>query len=265
VDLRPEIVLDKSYLQGASPGAIHNLCATFRVIMPGALLFELLTGDPVEGARCFAKLPPVMNPVEIVEHVGWLLRFEIRKKKPASPLYERRHRILFNFNAKLAHGTFVPTPEQKDAIGRWEKEVEREVDAFRERVAHTHRWFPTIEAASNRERSSIIKEIQAAVARDPKLLRKLYSSIRKKSFPRSQQLDNRWAFFRWMQVHLIGDLDHIFRYGVGSDLAGARRLENEVVDLQYRIMGVLAGALATRDKKCQQVFQMLRPDGLLVC
>ncbi|HEX6901263.1 MAG TPA: hypothetical protein VF789_16180 [Thermoanaerobaculia bacterium] len=263
--MKQEIVLDKSYLQGASAGSIHSLCATFRVIMPGALFFELLTGDPVERARCFAKFPQVMNPVEIVEHVGRLLRFEASKKKPAPPLYERRHRMLFNFNTKLTDSTFVPTPEQQKGIGSWEKEVEREVDSFRERVALSHRWFPSIESASNRDRPGVIKEIQALVARDPKLVRKLYSSIRTKFFPRSAQLDSRWAFFRWMQVHVIGALDHVSRYGVGSDLTGARNLENEVVDLQYRIMGVLAGAIATRDKKCQEVFQMLRPDGLLVC
>src|SRR5258707_316959 len=146
--------------------------------MPGAIFFELLTGDPNERAKCFAKLPPVMNPVEIVEHVGRLLRFEARERKSAPPLYERRHRMLFNFNTKLADGTFVPTPEQKEGIGSWEKEVEREVESFRDRVAHTHRWFPAVEAASNRDRPVVIKEMQATIARDPKLVRKLYSSIR---------------------------------------------------------------------------------------
>jgi hypothetical protein len=263
--LKQEIVLDKSYLRGASSGSIHNLCSVFRVIMPGALFFELLTGDSVERAKCFAKLPPVMNPVEIVEHVGQLLRFEVRKKKPASSLYERRHRILFSFDPKLAAGTLIPTPQQEKRILSWEKEVEQQVDNFRGLVTHSHKWFPGIEGASNRDRPGVIKEIQAAIASDPKLVRKLYGSIRKKFFPKPAQLDSRWAFFRWMQVAAIGVLDHISRYGVGTDLAGARKLENEVVDMQYRVMGVLAGAIATRDKKCQQVFQMLLPDGLLIC
>jgi hypothetical protein len=263
--LKQEIVLDKSYLQGASKGSIHNLCAAFRVIMPGTLLFELFTGDPGERTRCFAKLPPVMNPVEIVEHVGRLLRFEIRRKRPAPPLYERRHRILFTFNAKLSTGTLIPTVEQKKAIASWEKEIEQQVENFRGLVAHTHHWFPAIGAASNRGRPEVIKEIQATIAADPKLVRKLYSTIRKKSFPKAGQLDSRWAFFRWMQVDVIGVLDHICRYGLGSNLTGARNLENEAADIQYRVMGVLAGAIATRDKKCQQVFQLLRPDGLLVC
>jgi hypothetical protein len=43
-----DLVLDKSYLQGASPAEIHALCRSWRVIMPGALFFEYLTTtDPV--------------------------------------------------------------------------------------------------------------------------------------------------------------------------------------------------------------------------
>jgi hypothetical protein len=165
----------------------------------------------------------------------------------------------------LADGTLILSPEQKSGVENWEKEVEREVEAFRELVTHTHHWFPAIGSASNRDRLGVIKETQVSVANDSKLVRKLYGSFRKRSFPTPAQIDSRWAFFRWLQVHLIGVLDHISRYGVGSNLAGAKQLENEVVDLQYRVMGVLAGAIASRDKKCQQVFQMLRPDGLLVC
>lgn len=263
--MRQEIVLDKSYLQAASAGAIRNLCTTFRVIMPGALFFELLTGDPGERARCFAKLPRVLNPVELVEHVGWLLRYEIRKKKPSSSLYERRHRMLFTFNAGLAEPTFVVTPKQAEGIDSWKKQVEEEVANFRHCVSTTHHLFPIIEVASNRERPSVIKEIQCAIATNTKLVRRAYGSIRKRSFPRPALLDGRWAFFRRTQVHLLAALDHVSRYGIASDLAVARGLENEVADLEYRTMGVLAGAIATQDRRSQEVFRALRPDGLLVC
>ena len=263
---RPEIILDKSYLQGAPATSIHDLCRSFRVIMPGALFFELMTTPKLdERRRCFAKLPDVMNPVEIVEHVGMLLRFESRKRKPSTPLYERRHRMLFKFNAKLASGTFQPTADQLRGIGSWEREVEEEVENFRNMVASTHHWFPEISKAPNRERRGIIQDIQAKVASDGRLVRTLYGQIRRRSFPRKDKLDSRWAFFRWVQVHLLAALDHIDRYGVGADLSNARNLENEVVDFQYRTMGVLAGAIATRDNKCKEVFKLLRPEGLLIC
>jgi hypothetical protein len=229
---RLEVVLDKSYLQSASKAAIHDLCRSFRVIMPGALFFELLTTSELdERRRAFAKIPTGVNPVEIVEHVGKLMRFEIRNGKPSPSLYERRNRWLFEFNEKLATGTFQPTQQHLLGISSWQKQIEEQVDVLRKTVATTHLSFPEISNAS----------------------------------PRKDKLDGRWAFFRWMQVDLLASLDHVVRYGVGSDLSNARDLDNEVADLQYRIMGALAGGIATEDKKSKEVFRLLRPDGLLIC
>lgn len=263
---RLEVVLDKSYLQGASAAAIQNLCRSFRVIMPGALFFELMTTSDLDARRCsFAKFPDVMNPVEIVEHVGILMQFEIRNSKPSTPLYERRHKWLFKFNETLAAGTFQPTQKQLQGISSWQQQIEEQVEVFRQTVATTHLTFPQISEASNRERPGVIEEIKRRIASDAKLVRSLYGKIRLRSYPRKDKLDGRWAFFRWTQVDFLASLDHIARYGVGSDLSSVRKLDNEVADLQYRIMGVLAGAFATRDKKCKEVFRLLRPDGLLIC
>jgi len=259
-----ELVLDKSYLQGASADSIRQLCGEYRVIMPGALFFELLTGDPDERARCFAKFPRELNPVELVEHVGRLLRFETRNDRHCGSLYERRHRMLFSFNELLSRPSFMPTGEQQQGIASWCREVTEETESFRQRVARIHYWFPTIETASNRERPAVIAGLKEVVASDSRLIRRIYAHIRHGSFPRSASVNSRWAFFRWIQVHLLAALDHVCRYGVGSDLQVARGLENEVSDFQYRILSALAGGIATRDRKSQEVFRCLRPDGVLI-
>ena len=43
-----------------------------------------------------------------------------------------------------------------------------------------------------------------------------------------------------------------------------RKLEHDVLDAQYLILGVLEGGFATKDRKLQRFFKILCPDGILV-
>jgi len=262
--MKADIVLDKSYLEGAPASSIRELCAQWRVIMPGALFFEhLTTQDPI-GQRSFARLPQTTNPVAMVEHVGLLLRFEKNRKRPAIPLYERRRYITYRFSEKLGQGTFTPTRGQQAGIAQWQAEIRSGVNNFRARVADTHAWFPEIAEATNKERPATIRRYQERLARDPKAVRFIYTRIRPRYAPKPAAITERWAWFRWLQVELIAVLDHIQRYGVGSTLATARDLDNEVIDLQYRVMAALTGAFATRGKRNIETFQLVQPHGTLI-
>ncbi|HXO43336.1 MAG TPA: hypothetical protein VN999_17935 [Thermoanaerobaculia bacterium] len=262
--MKADLVLDKSYLEGASRDAILGLCTQWRVIMPGALFFEHLTTEDPIGQRSFAKLPDTTNPVALVEHVGLLLRFEKKHLRPATPLYERRRRITYRFNEKLGLGTFTPTSNQRAGIAHWQEEVRQEVENFRARVAETHRFFPEVATASNKDRPAVIKKYQEVIALDPKAVRFIYTRIRPRYSPKPAKITERWAWFRWLQLHLIAALDHIQRYGVGSTLDNARDLDNEIIDLQYRVMAALTGAFATRDNRNIDAFRLVCPHGVLV-
>jgi hypothetical protein len=75
--MKPAIVLDKSYLEGASSQAIGDLCKSFAVLMIDTLFMELLTtSDKHFQAACFRKFPQRENPVELIEGTGSLLRYD---------------------------------------------------------------------------------------------------------------------------------------------------------------------------------------------
>lgn len=262
--MKPEIVLDKSYLLGSSTATIRQLCSDYRVIMPGALFYELLACRASVRTRCYAKFPAVLNPVELVENVGSLLRYEARHQKPATSLYERRTRILFEFNPKLAAGTFEFTEEQQSGVERWRKEIAMEADVHAETCAVTHKWFPKILGSSGRANPSAIAEVRQAVANDSKMVRLLYNSIRRRSFPRQSLIDSRWACFRWMQAHLLATLRHIETHGVAAAPRDRLQLEHDVLDLQYQIMGIVAGRIATRDKNVLRVVSELAPAAVIL-
>ena len=42
------------------------------------------------------------------------------------------------------------------------------------------------------------------------------------------------------------------------------KLQHEVIDMEYVVLGVLQGALATKDKRMGAMFTLLRPDGAVV-
>lgn len=262
--MKLEIVLDKSYLRGSPAASIRRLCSDYRVIMPGALFYELLACSASDRARCYAKFPAVLNPVELVENVGVLLRYEARHRKPAASLYDRRAKILFEFNPKLAAGTFEFTQEQQEGIAKWRQEVAIEADIHAATCAVTHKWFPKILGASGRANPSVIAEVRQAVATDPKLVRLLYNSIRRRSMPRQSAIDSRWACFRWMQVHLLAALRHMETHGLDAAPRDRRQLEHDVLDIQYQIMGILAGRIATRDKNVIRVVSELAPKTMIL-
>lgn len=86
--MRPTVVLDKSFLQGSKALRIHEMAESHRLLMSDALFYELLS-NPKNRADCFAKFPKIDNPVELVQHVGGLLRREVESHHPRNgALYE---------------------------------------------------------------------------------------------------------------------------------------------------------------------------------
>jgi hypothetical protein len=90
-----EIVIDKSYLQGASPDKIRDLCAEHTVLFIETLLYELLTTEAVVQRTCFDKLSEENDNVIVVPCTGPLFRHEMKCQRPASPLVDHRVQITF--------------------------------------------------------------------------------------------------------------------------------------------------------------------------
>ena len=262
--MRPPIVLDKCYLQGSTQEEIHRLCADRTVLMPEALFFELLTTTEKVRTACFRKLPATENPVELVTHVGTLLAHERETHTPATPVYERRPKMRFVFNTKLATGDFVFTDQQRAGIKEWEADVAESVADFKERASVTDKWFPSLTGYKPGMPKDRINELRQAVASDRQMIRDIYSAIRHESFPPASALDEQWAFYRWIQVQLLAILEYIRRYGIGNALEASWRIPNDVIDMQYTVTGALVGALASRDAAVQETFKLLCPQGHLL-
>jgi len=77
------IILDKSFLQGTKTSRIQELAAAHRLVVSDALFYELLTAPEPGRTRCFAKFPQTENPVDLVNHIGTMMRIEIDTHLPS--------------------------------------------------------------------------------------------------------------------------------------------------------------------------------------
>ena len=74
-----------------------------------------------------------------------------------------------------------------------------------------------------------------------------------------------WTIFRWVQVQLLYGLEWTRRFGrLDPDAVPPdqlKRLTHDVIDMEYVILGVLQGGIATTDKGVAGMFGLLRGDG----
>lgn len=263
--MKTTIVLDKSYLEAKGRDHIRQLCQDHQVLMVETLFLELLTTtEPKFRAACFRKFPPGENPVELIENVGSLLRYETETKAPASPILTRRLPIRFVFNDKMGAGTFSFSSEQHSDLKEWEAQIEEDGGRLKDCSAVIDGWFPTLSDYKPGQPTDEIDRLRRIVASDADFVRIIYAQIRHESFPEPDSLTPEWAFFRWVQVQLLTALEYIRRYGPRWTDIQSKEIPQDVADSHYVLAASLAGGFATCEKKLQTTFHLLRPDGLLL-
>ena len=268
--MKTAVVVDKSYLQGASRSHMHELAGSYRLLMSEALLYELLS-KPKDYKACFSKLPSVDNPVDIVLHVGGYLSKEIDSRRPAPRPSDRPRQFRFQFNPRLLDDDYELPEEAANEIERQRNELLADVQTLKERALCAPDYFPDVFAGSDLQRWRARAEAESLIAQ-PESLLDVYAQLRApkgiKRFPPRKLLSKDWALYRWLQIEFLLALDLYSRFGstLGKVLSATteERIEHDVLDAQYMFIGVLEGALATQDKKLQRWFTLLRPDGLLL-
>jgi hypothetical protein len=265
------LVLDKSYLQGSSKNVIHQMCSQHQLIMPEVLFLEILTTRSENMVKCFNKFPQIENPVALVPNVGSLIRYEIVKDSPCSPIDTQFLKICFVFNERLAKRQFFFTEGQKESLKKWKALTKERVGDFIEKAIVTDGWFPELSGYKPGESPDLITAAMDVVATDIDFLREIYSHLRdefhetyKALLPEPHRIDKDWILLRYLQVHLLAAVEYIRKYGKESQTAITKRLENEYLDMDYCIIGTLADGLATRDNTMARFYSLLCPDKALI-
>jgi hypothetical protein len=264
------IILDKCFLQGTSAARIRELATIHRLVVSDALFYELLTSTEPGRSRCFNKFPPVVNPVDLVSHIGPLMRLEIETHKPSGCPSSHREDWRFQFNPALVTPQYKVPDAGRLAIEEHLEELRSDVASSIERARLTPTFFPDVLAGNQIARDQARADAEAAIA-EPGSLLKFYSSLEppngEKPLPPAHLVSEKWAVYRWLQVQMLFGLDLHIRYGgrIPEPLSTNifEKIEHDVLDAQVLMLGCLEGAFATRERKLQRWYKLLCPGGML--
>lgn len=184
-------------------------------------------------------------------NVGTLLRYERDNQLPAGPSLSEFARMDFCLNPDMAAGLYHLPEDCSAAIDRWKSQV-REASTMLPQLTHemVARWFPRLAPCSGSQRQTVVSEMMIKVAIDDGLIRDIYSDHAPKGFPSADRIDQRWAIFWHTRFNLLVCLKHFERFHENDPTQpSAKDLDNEVLDLEYLILGALSGGLASDDVK----------------
>lgn len=267
-----EIVLDKSYLDGAPTASVRSLCEHFDALLSDELFFELMTTEPLSQKRCFSKLPDRENPVGLVPNVGFLLRFEREHQRSCAPLAQHRIPDRYVFHKKLREGSFVCEGEVLDNLNAWRTRVEADTKEFVERCQVVHQFFPELNGIEWKDFPAAVTEARKKIATDDDFVREIYASFLDEAAPPDAPspglLTGDWAWFRWVQCQILAALrifqKHQGRFPETPSSDFLRRAEHSMLDVYYVILGALSGGIATLDSEIREDFLAIRPDAAMV-
>ena len=265
------IVLDKCFIQSTNKIKILELARLHRLIISDALFYELLTeNDPKTRSKCFAKFLPNENPVDLVSHIGTLMRIEIDRHQAAGKPSQNRELIRFQFNPQLIDSEYKFPKEVEQEIFNLTTELKTDVKIFSEIASMTPSFFPNLFTGTQAQRDQAKKDAEEAIASPDSLLdfySKIESPYGEKPLPPAILITQDWAIYRWLQVRFLFALDLYLRYhgNIPIELSANvyEKMEHDVLDAQILMLGCLEGAFATNEKKLKRWFRLLCPNGIL--
>jgi len=263
-----QIVLDKSFLDCKGLSEVVKLCEQAVVVMTDSLFYELITTDKSSLRRCFERLPNGNNPVILVA-LGTLLHYESEKGYPCGELMQHAVKERYIFNKKLREGTFVFEGKVNEARKRDQYHVKKRTQHFIERCLCVHEFFHELNGIPWRDFPKTIGEARRKVAENHDFIRDMCSKyLRFDDEIKPSRLDTNWAWFRLIQCQLLGALRLFGEWqGKHPKDSGARfftKTEHSMLDVDYVVMGALAGGIATLDKQMREDFLMVCPHGKLI-
>jgi hypothetical protein len=156
------------------------------------------------------------------------------------------------------------THQQLAAVRMWEKDLAKQTAAFADRAKAIVNIVPALQGYRPGQDRARIEEAIQEIASNMEGIRKFYEWAAPEGFAPAPIVGRTWAVFRFMQVHLIADVEFLASYGIEVHTPNQAMLENERVDLNYLLLAVLAGGLASNDAAMKKRFRTLCPEGTLI-
>ena len=257
------VVVDKDWLIKIKMEDLNSFTNNHRFLIIAALGYEIVTAKESHLIGCRRRLKSIQKHLDIIDHVGSLLNYEIAQHNPCTPIenrvYDQDDRIIENFLSRISTGK--EKIQIEDLHNAWEKEG---VESFKMICSGVSYWLPELRKITAGSDERKIKSILEKVAINHSLIKQVYDKIRHDDYPPTEKINENWALYRWVQIHLMAGVEYVRKYGAGNIEAKSNGFSNDNIDIQYCIIGVLAGGIATDDGVIKRYFRLCCPNGLLL-
>jgi hypothetical protein len=256
------VVLDKSFLQGVTSSELQYYVQRGWLFgIADVLWYEHLRKWDRWRFANLVKLKSVEKHLVLLPGMGEMFRAESEKLKPASQVLGTKQ-VVLNEKLSMGHPFFKLDSDTKRISAERTAELEKRLENM-VRAWTDFKLIPEFEGAKSEDMPVIVmaKAIQIRDDRDD--MRGFYRNHRNSSNPAPELINEEWTLFRWIQVQLLAGLDFFASYGLGAPFS-REELFHELLDLDYLVPAIIAGGLASRDKRMIDRFKFLRPDGVLL-
>lgn len=241
--LKKPLVLDKSFIQGSNAAQLDELAGEYTFYIPSAFYFELFNNQPdarsrtISGLKYFHRID-VYTSLKEEREQGKPVNSINSNIKVFNPLVrdkqwrvrEQESRVLANYNNKIVNplvDIFIALINNKITLGFSSEELAA--------LSGSEKDFSTLcGELIKKERIQRIAEM---------------ASIQHASF-----IDSSWLHFCLVQAWALQVLILKKYYPDPRQCLGRKRMKHEILDMEYLILGLHCGSLATKETSQKKPF-----------
>jgi hypothetical protein len=259
---RSLVVLDKSFLQGVTAQELRFYVKHGWIFgVTETLQYEHFQKWDRWRFANLVKLKAIEKHIVLLPGIGEMFRAESKKRKPASQVL-RVKRIALTDKLTPGRHFFELDEDTKKIAAERTVELEKRLDIMID-VWTDFKQIPEFDGAKSEDMSAIVRAKSLQIRDDHDDMRGFYKRHRHRFNPPAKLIGEEWTFFRWIQVQLLAGLDFFASYGLGAPF-NRENMFHELLDLDYLIVALVVGGLASREKQMLERFALLRPDGLIL-
>jgi hypothetical protein len=263
------VCLDKSFARAVGQQRLTLLSNEWQFVVPSAFYFEVFdTEQACEPKKAKDRHKDRRNTLSgIVDfrriHLPSLLYSETVTGKPCQ---EATCPIL-NINPRVLAEDWSLDTDELIAVEKYRAKVKERIHFWRQAIQIGVAGLTDIQHAAARGTEADFLDVCSAL-RQVEVIRRIAAET---NFPHAREIDEGWLHFRQLQAWALQGLVLWRRHQTPSDLISDRRLEHDLQDIEYLILGMHTGCLATndisRDLKMASLgwrFEILNPRGHLL-
>lgn len=236
------VVLDKSYLQGCRLNDLEEITKENRILLTAELIYEISSSPDLK--KCFKKLLPIRESIDLIEHLGKMFEFEMINDHPCTPF--EKHFLKGELNPRF---NFKFNKHGKKRIDDMEKYLEKEKPfSFENMVLEMKNLLDYYDPEDFKKKVIILS---------------IYSKLFNPSFPSVKKINENWAIFRKLQIDLLAAKEYLNSFRNEEFSINPKRKAHNQVDFRICIFGLLCKAIASNDSLINRYFKFFCPEGVV--